>query len=55
MEYIIKIKGSGSVSELISALHRICDTLETNQEEDTSYISINDELDLDVDIIKIKE
>lgn len=55
MEYKIKIKGSGSVSELISALHRICDDLETNQEEDISYSSVNDELDLDVDITKIKE
>jgi hypothetical protein len=55
MEYTIKIEGSGSVRELISALHRICDTLETNQEEDTSYTSVSDELDLAVDITKIKE
>ena len=43
MGYNIEIKGSGSASELVDALQRVIDELETEPELEVSYSSQNED------------
>jgi hypothetical protein len=50
MGYNIEIKGSGSASELVDALQRVIDELETEPELEVSYSSQNDGMEMSVEI-----
>lgn len=50
MIYNIEIRGSGSASELVDALQRVIDELETEPELEVSYSSQNDGMEMSVEI-----
>jgi hypothetical protein len=50
MGYNIEIKGSGSASELVDALQRVIDELETEPELEVSYSTSNGNMEIILDV-----